>query len=100
MRTKNTLQRLESEHKHREDDILKRHLTVDEKMPVLCREVRRHLRAMIRHHDQIERERLATLKSELDSMCQHIRVENKRRAAEARELRREIAAYIRDTAKS
>lgn len=100
MSAKNTLQRLESEHQRRTDDIMKRSLTVNEKMPILLRESRRHLRALIRHHDQIERERLAALKSDLADMCEHIRVDNKRRAAEAREHRREVAVFIRDAAKS
>ncbi len=100
MSAKNTLQRFEAEHQRRIDEIVKRPLTVDEQMPILYRELRRHLCAMIRNHGRIERERLATLESELVSLRETIRVDNKRRAAAAREHRREIAAYIRETAQS
>ena len=94
------MQRLESEHLRRIDDIVKRPLTVNEQEPILFRELRRHLRALIRNHDQIECERLAALESELVSLREYIRGDNKRRAAETREHRREVAAFIRDSAKS
>jgi hypothetical protein len=100
MRTKNTLQRLEAEHDRRSKVILTKPVGLDGQVSILLREERRHLRAMIRHHDQIQRERLAALESELVTLRETIRVDDKRRAAEAREHRREIAAYIRDTAKS